>query len=337
MAILLIDAVRAFLSGIEGQQIDVATLRKELHLDPNGKEWDNIHSVLKRLVEQKVIKSASKRSGEYKVVVPIIPVNWWDDSGTDEALDFRFPRSYDDGAEVSSFGIEELVEVFAGDMILVTGRSNYGKTAIALSIMGENLDLMPANLMGSEYTAADGKISPKFRRRMKRMKWVEWMKDGKPRFQLLPVGSDYEDYVVVDCINVIDWISLPGEYYLIDTVMKAIKDRIGNGIAVVVLQKNKDQEFGEGGERTQRYADVELRIDAFGDNESLLTIGKVKSPKGRATGRMWAFSVVDWGANLHNIREMVKCHTCWGKGYVRSGSNSVRCSSCNGKKYTEKT
>ena len=112
--------------------------------------------------------------------------------------------------------------------------------------------------------------------------------------------------------------------------MKAIKDKVGNGVAVVVLQKNKDAEFGEGGERTQRYADVELRIDAFGDSgESLLTIGKVKSPKGRATGRTWAFDIVDFGANLHGIRVVVKCRSCWGKGWKQAGNTSIPCRDCN--------
>uniref|UniRef100_A0A6M3LE76 Uncharacterized protein n=1 Tax=viral metagenome TaxID=1070528 RepID=A0A6M3LE76_9ZZZZ len=320
--------------GLEDDEFYVDKLRTKHGIAPDCALF---HTTISRLVDSRELKRIGR--GLYRKVKKLEPVKWWDDKISVDPIPFRFPRSYDDGVETSSFGIDNIVEVFPGDMVLISGQSNYGKTAIALSIMAENLDLFPTLLMGSEYTATDGKISPKFKRRMKRMNWVEWMRDGEPRFQLLPVGGDYEDYVLQDHQNVIDWISLPGDYFLIDRVMKAIKDRVGNGVAVVVLQKNKDQEYGEGGERTERYADVSIKIDAFGEGglESLLTMGKVKSPKGRATGRMWAFSVVDWGANLHNIREMVKCHTCWGKGYVRSGQNSIRCSSCNGKKYTEKT
>jgi len=150
------------------------------------------------------------------------------------------------------------------------------------------------------------------------------------------VGADYEDYIEPDHLNVVDWISLPGEYYLIDRVMKSIKDKVGNGVGVVVIQMNKDAEFGEGGERSERYADVVLKITSFSERESLLTIGKVKAPKGKATGRMWAFDIVDYGANLHNIREVVKCPKCWGKGYIRSGQNNIRCDNCSGKKYIDK-
>jgi len=301
---------------LEEDEFSLEKLRLKHNIDPASSTFKMAISNLK---EKRRIKWIGR--GMYRKVKPVEPVVWWEGE-TEDPLDFRFPRSYDDDTE---FGIENMVEVFAGDLVLLTGRTNGGKTAIALRV-----------LMGSEYTAANGQASPKFKRRMKRMSWANWLKDGKPRFDLLPVGADYEDYVELDKLNIIDWISLPGEYYLIDRVMKAIKDRVGKGVAVVVLQKNKDAEFAEGGERTQRYADVELRIDAFGKSESLLTIGKVKAPKGRATGRTFAFEIIDYGANLLNIREVVRCNNCRGKGYTGRADNWKRCTACHGLKYVEK-
>ncbi len=319
---------------LEDDEFRLEEFRKKHSIDP---ENSVLYVTFNRLIKERALKRIGR--GLYRKVQKIQPVAWW--NGYDEEpIDFRFPKSYSSYSGEwelgSEFGIEDCVEVFAGDLVLIAGASNYGKTAIALSLLGENLGLFKGSvLMGSEYTASDGKISPKFKRRMNRMGWVEWINGDQPRFQLYPVGSDYEDYVEPDFLNVIDWISLPGEYYLIDRVMKAIKDRVGNGVAAVVLQKNKNQEFGEGGERTERYADVVLTIDPYGERESLLTLGKVKSPKGKATGRTWAFSVVDFGANLHKIREVFKCNKCWGKGYTGSGNNYKRCENCEGKKYTE--
>lgn len=324
----LADKIKEYLLPAQGREVNLKDIRSFLKIEPGSKDDTNLRTQMSTtLVASKLVKPSGKGDGVYKVLFPIEPVKWWDDTNIDPIVGFRFPRNYNEDQQ--AFGIEDCVEIFPGDMILVSGRSNFGKTCMALSIMGENLTAMYAVLMGSEYTASDGKISPKFKRRMKRMDWVKWMTDdGKPRFDLLPVGSDYEDYVKPDCLNVIDWISLPGEYYLIDRVMKSIKDRVGNGIAVVVIQKNKDAEFGEGGERTERYADVHLRIDSFGESESLLTLGKVKSPKGKATGRTWAFSVIDYGANFLKIREVVKCRNCWGKGWKKSGNTSIPCPSC---------
>lgn len=334
MAERLSDRLKEYLSTAQGRVVNLKDIRVFLKIEPGSRDDQNLRTQMSTtMVSQRLVKPSGLNDANYKVLVPVEPVKWWNGDIKQEPLDFRFPRCYEDNTE---FGIEDMVEVFAGDLVLITGRSNFGKTAIALSIMGENLGLMPAILMGSEYTASNGKISPKFKRRMGRMDWVEWLNEGKPRFTLLPVGSDYEDYVEPNHLNVIDWISLPGEYYLIDRVMKAIKDRVGNGVAVAVTQKNKDAEFGEGGERSERYADVVLKIDSFGKDDSLLTIGRVKAPKGRATGRTFAFKIVDYGANLHDIREVVRCHKCWGRGYVRSGQNNIRCDACQGKKFVDR-
>jgi len=331
----LTDAVKEFLETCQGREVSLKYLRDELKINPNTPQWNSLRVLMGRLIEDRTVKPSGKNDGVYKVLLPIKPITRLDNEN-ETPLDFRFPRNYNE--EESEFGFEDSLEVFPGDMILVTGRSNQGKTTMALSIMAENLGLMPAFLMGSEYTAADGKISPKFVRRLKRMNWSNLLNDdGTFGFSLLPVGSDYEDYVEPDCLNIIDWISLNGEYYLIDGVMKKIKDRVGNGVAVVVLQKNKDAEFGEGGERTQRYADVELRIDSLGENESMLTIGKVKSPKGRATGRTWAFSITDYGANFSDIREIVKCRNCWGKGWKKQGTTSIPCNFCSKTGYINKS
>ena len=329
----LSDKILVYLQSAMGRDVNLRDIRTFLKIEPGSKDDQNLRTQMStNLVTKKIVKPSGKNDGIYKVLFPVEPVNWWDSPIKEEPLDFKFPRCYEDGTE---FGFEDLVEVFAGDMILIAGASNYGKTTMALSIMGENLGLMPVVLMGSEYTASDGKISPKFRRRMKRMSWVKWITDdNKPRFELLPVGSDYEDYIKPDALNAIDWISLPGEYYLIDRVMKSIKDRIGTGVGVAVLQKNRTMEFAEGGERAERYADVCMYIDPYG-NESMVRMGKVKAPKDKATGRMWAFSIVDYGANFHNIREIVKCNKCWGKGYTGSANYYKKCEVCNGLKFID--
>ena len=332
----LSDRLLVYLQSAMGRNVTLRDIRTFLQIEPGSKDDQNLRTQMSStMVIKKIVKPSGKNDGVYKVVVPVEPVKWWDDD-SQEPLDFRFPRCYEDDTE---FGIEDCAEVFAGDLILIKGVSNFGKTAIALSLLGENLGLFPdtARLMGSEYTAADGKISPKFRRRMNRMNWVKWMTDdNKPRFELLPVGSDYEDYIKTDCLNAIDWISLPGEYYLIDRVMKAIKDRVGSGIVIPVLQKNRNREWAEGGERAERYADVVLSVDPYGERESLLTLGRVKAPKGKATGRAWAFDIVDYGANLHQIREVVKCPKCWGRGYTGSTNNYKKCDVCQGKKFVDK-
>lgn len=333
----LSDKLREYLSTARGRTVYLKDIRTYLKVEPGSKDDQNLRVLMStNLVKDHTVKPSGLADGGYKVIIPIDPIKFSLDGDDREGLiDFKFPRSYVDD---TTFGIEDLVEVFQGDMIGIFGETNFGKSCIAYNILAMNLDLMPCVLMGNELTTSQNQIAPKIKRRLRRMEWAKWNDDnGKPRFDILPVGADYEEYIRTNAINVIDWITLPGEYYLIDSVLKSQKDRVGNGVLVPVLQKKKNVEDPEGGERARRHCDVELRIDAFGKNESLLTIGKVKAPKGKSpTGRMWGFDIVDYGANLANIREVVKCTNCWGKGYTGSGDHYKRCQSCEGRKYIDK-
>ena len=104
------------------------------------------------------------------------------------------------------------------------------------------------------------------------------------------------------------------------------------------LQKanQRGKEWADGGEFSERFSDLYLTIDPFGKHESRLTVGKVKDPKKTITGRMWAFQIVDFGANLHAIREIVKCPRCYGKGWKRAGNTSIPCDECLQKGYVDK-
>lgn len=332
----LIDKLRELLSSAEGREVSLRQLRDELRLQPGTPQWESIRMSMKLLSKQKVVKPSGRSDGVYKVLIPIKPVLFsLDGDDAEGILPVRFPRSYIDD---TTFGLEDMVELSESDLVLITGETNYGKTTIALSTLGENLDLLFANtLMGSEYTSSAGEISPKLKRRLRRMNWVKWEKDGVMQFNLLPVEHDYEDYVEPGHLTIIDWLTLPGEYWMIDSVMKTIKNSIGRGLGVVVVQKNKGQEFAEGGQRSERVADLVLKIDRFGQYESMMTIGKVKAAKGMSpVGRTFAFTITDYGANLQYIREVVKCPKCWAKGYVRKDGEAKKCPICKGLKFVDK-
>jgi len=337
LAEITTSEVRTYLKPHEGKIVTLDGIRKEFNIVQGTRSFTAVRNIMFQLAEQRIVKPTGMRPGEYRVIETVIPVEFTlDGEDSEGVLDVHHPRSYIDD---TTFGLEDMVELSKGDLILITGETNYGKTAIALSYLGENLGLFKSSvLMGSEYTSSSGEISPKLKGRLRRMDWADWVgEDGKPRFKLLPVEHDYEDYMERDGLTVIDWISLPGEYYLIDRVMKTLKNGEGGGLGAVVLQKNKTAEFAEGGQRSERYADLVLKIDRFGQYESLMTIGKVKSAKGRIpSGRTFAFGITNKGANLENIREVVKCSTCHFRGFIRKNNEPKKCPTCEGKKYVDK-
>ncbi|GAH14069.1 unnamed protein product, partial [marine sediment metagenome] len=147
-------------------------------------------------------------------------------------------------------------------------------------ILGENIEYKPV-LMGNEYTTIDGEPSSRFLHRLDNMDWVEWH-NGEDNFTLLPVRSDYAEHIIKDRINIIDWINIEtGEHYLISRIMEDIKRELGKGIAIIAIQKSAGSEAERGGQFTKDFADVEILLDKFGEDEVLLTLGKIKEAKAR--------------------------------------------------------
>ena len=314
---------------LEDDDFYIDALRAKHSIDPSS---GNFHMAIKRMVEQRKIKRVGR--GLYRKVRVINTVKWWDVDIT-EVLDFRFPvgHKYDD----TSFGFDDLIGVHGGDLITIAGVSNAGKSAICKNILAENIDLFPRPvLMGNEYTNANGTPSLKFARSMNQIDWVEWMNGTGSKFDLIPVRSDWEDYIRADTLNIIDWINLTDNFFQIGKVLEDIKTRVGNGVVVAVVQKDEDKTLGRGAGFTRDLADTYLSIDPMG-SKSRLTVGKVKDPKGKVMGRSWAFSINDYGAVLSDIYEVVKCGKCRGKGTVwRKGSGDIKCDACQGMGYKSK-
>ncbi len=290
----LTDKVREFISTRGGREIDVNFIRKELKIDPNSKAWDGIHTIIYRLVEEKRLRPSGKRDGVYRVVVEVKPVKVFIPGRERRPpFDLVFPRDFE---TMQQMNFAEDIVIREGDLILISGMSNFGKTTLCLNFCGENIDKNPV-LMGNEYTVfvedkteknpilAKEKYKPasRFLSRLDTMSnknegWIDWVDgDGNDKFTLLPVRDDYAEHIIKDRINIIDWINIEtGEHYMIGTILEGIKKQLGRGIAIIAIQKAEGATAGRGGQFTKDFADLELLIDGFGHDDALLTIGKVK-------------------------------------------------------------
>lgn len=316
MAELTQEKVAQLVHELQGQRITLDTIRHELNILKGTKAYDNVRVYIKRLVEERKLRPLGGR-GEYKVVTQVQPVTVFGKERR-QPVTVIFPKDKETEMELP---FAQFITLREGDSILLSGLSNYGKTALCLNLCAENLDMKPV-LMGNEYTQQDefGNYNPssRFLDRIDRMDWVKWYDDNhNDRFTLLPVDSDYAEHVVKDRLNIIDWIDIAsGEHYMIGTILKSIKRELGRGIAVVAIQKSEGASAGRGGQFTKDYADVELLLDRLPETKDVLcTIGKVKESLGQLTGRTYAWHI-DGGISLRNVREVIKCKKCWGKGWV---------------------
>lgn len=302
-------------------------LLKGMQVTPAG--YDYLRKVIHEFVLDRKVKRVGR--GIYKAVGAITPVKWWEADET-EYFDLALPRCHDE-CDDSYFGFADHVKFSPGDLMVIGGVSNAGKSNLALNILGENLEKHECILMGNEFTGLDGRPSPKFKRRMMRMNWVEFMNGNEAKFKLLPVQEDFECYVERDKLNIIDWIYLPKDWFTIGKVLKDIKDAVGKGMGIAVLQKKKGFDLPYGQEMVEHFCDFYISLDPFGDWESRLTVGKVKDTSKYVTDKMWGFKMVDYGANLAQIKPLKKCPVCYGKGWKREGNSSVPCDNCYKKGY----
>ncbi len=320
---------------IQGREITLTELRKEFHILPGTQSFDSIRVFMLRFAQEKLVRPSGKRDGIYKVVTQVQPVQIFGiDRERRPPFKLWFPKDFETGMEMN---FAEDIVMREGDLILISGVSNLGKTGICLNFCGENIDYRPV-LMGNEYTNPEGEPMPRFIGRLDGMSiknggWVNWVDEtGKDKFTLLPVHDDYAEHIVKDRINIIDWINIEsGEHYMIGTILNNIKKQLGRGIAIIAIQKAEGADAGRGGQFTKDFADCEILIDKLGNSETLLTIGKVKEYTNSVSGRHFGFTIAK-GVKILNFREVKKCDACKGTGF-KAGKP---CDDCASKKWVDK-
>ena len=313
--------VRDYLKTIEGQEISLDQLRNVFNLERGTKSYAKIDPIISQLVEERQVRRLSR--GWLKVVKQVQPVQVYGIEREDRPpFELIFPRDFDTMMEMD-FAKDIIIR--EGDLISIGGIKSIGKSTLCMNYAGENVDKHPI-LMGNEYTIFTEEkydIAPRFKGRFDTMSiknggWIDWVdKDGNDKFTLLPVWADYAEHIVGNRINIIDWVNLPGEYYMISPVMEGIKKSLGRGVGIIALQKNENSVSGRGGAMTRDFADLEILIDKFGHNEVLLTLGKVKEATKSVAGKTYVYSISE-GVKIHNFREVKKCPDCRGTGYKAS-------------------
>jgi len=274
---------------------------------------------LHRFVEAGKLKRIKR--GWYRKVREIEPIVWWESKET-LPIPIIWPYGVED---MSSFGFDETVEIFPGDAIVIAGRSNWGKTCFALNFLVNNLKLFEgATMMVNEYKPQ------RFKNRMSKFTWVDFWNESKPKFELLPITENHVDYIKANYLNIIDWLNITGDFWIVAKVIEEIQMQLRSGIALVVLQKTGGKEYGVGGDWGTFFPSFYATIDPPG----VLTVTKVKSaPMGaiKPDGKKLAFDIVDAGSKFHRIREVKTCPKCKGRGY----NYDKECEVCHKTGYVE--
>jgi len=309
--------VDEWLSDHKGETFDLDTICRQLDI----KIRDDRHTVIKKLhyeIDAKKLEMSDFKRGLYTYIDKTFVSIDWVNASPLTTIPIKWPI----GEDESHFGFADNVCISPGDIVVIAGVSNMGKTAICLNLLWDNMDIRHCTLMGNEYSGG------KFKRRTTNMTWANPLKeDGTPKFDLIERHDRWKDIIKPDDINIIDWINLADNFYQIGSIIEGIQSKLRNGIAVISLQKSDQKSLGLGGGFSLHLASLYLAIDF-----ERLTVVKAKEWYGvNPNGKMYGFSIGGAGTHFSNIREIKACRPCGGTGHAKGGD----CQNCYGKGYID--
>lgn len=252
----------------------------------------------------------------YRFVDNSIKAVDWLNANEKDLLDIKYPCAKDPH-DHSCFGFDGHITVNPGDIHVVAGMSNMGKTTYAHNFLYENMDNYPCVLFMNEASPV------KLKRRLSRMTWANPLKDdGIPKFDVIERHDNWKDVIRPDHINIIDWINLEDNFYRIGSIIEGIQSKIKSGMALILLQKNGDKTLGTGGGFSLHLASLYLAMDY-----NRMTVVKCKEWNGHnPNNEMYAFQIVEGGTQFHDIHRVKKCPKCY-------KFTNPKCELCNGTGY----
>jgi hypothetical protein len=102
-----------------------------------------------------------------------------------------------------------------------------------------------------------------------------WKHDN---LKIVDRGDKFQDIIEPNGINVIDFMEFHDRFWLIGEDLRAIYDKLENGIAIINIQKNETKTVGKGGSVTKEKARLYLALDNNADYGQTCRIEKCKIP-----------------------------------------------------------
>ena len=264
---------------------DVAALDKDLSIiSPQHKATRR--KAIQRLKEEGIIEADKERAGRYRFISKDFDVlDWWN-ADTSNKFDFEW-----------AFPIHDLCYLLPGNIVVIAGSGDAGKTCLSLDFVQRNMHKHPVIYLTSEMTREelDGRFDQFESRGIA-------MKDDWRAVEFRCRSTNFADLVEPGCINVIDYLEMSDNFFLVGQYIREIFEKLnGTGLAIVNIQKKANAEYGRGGELTMEKARLYIALDY-----NKLTIRKGKNrvnPAVNPAGRMWTFSGIWGGCEFMNIQE----------------------------------
>lgn len=206
---------------------------------PEQKE--NRTKILEKFVAEKVLSREGKRRGVYRPYKSEL-----------EKMDFR--NADDRFLDVwLPFKLHDLVGLLPGNIVVVAGEPNAGKTALLLNLIKNNRTRFDVHYFNSEMGAGELKT---------RLSKFNDFPSSEWSFNAYHRDADFEDVIFKGpkSLNIIDFLEVHDNFYLIGDKIKKIHEALCGGVAIIAVQRNKGADFGLGGQRTMEKARLVINV-----------------------------------------------------------------------------
>lgn len=282
-------ALEDLLPSLRGETLSREQIWRLLNINPNNPRHipykDAVNLVLWNLSEQNKKKKIVKLGSNFKVI---------DDSLV--PIDFRQGNPSAIFDLILPLGIHEYCVMYRKNIMIIFGSKDSGKTAWMLNIIRLNMHKHHIIYWSSEMNEHE---------LHKRLSRYQGLTVDQWQFEAYERSYDFNEVVKPDGLNLIDFLELGGdeaEYYKAVALIRKIYDVLGQGIAIIALQKNRNADYPKGGEGALEKARIALSLDP---NKVTIKVAKnwadgiISSPKGKT----WTYQLVG-GVNIINPIEI---------------------------------
>jgi len=265
--------VRDWVSGTQGDFAlqdmykDLAILEKDLKA--LGRQ------TIQRLVEGGVLARHGTKDGRYRKVEP--HADTIDILGAPTTpLDIKLP-----------FGLHEVVNIYPGNIIVVAGEPNVGKTSFMIETLKLNMDSHEVDYYSSEMGGSEFKVRLMAHDDLTLKQW---------KFNPYERSENFADVVRPNALSLIDYMELGDDFYRVGKYLAEIHTKLnGTGLAIVAVQKGRGKDVGRGGdfglEKPRLYVTLNRDPDLTG---GVAKIVKAKNWAGafNPNGKIMPFKIV---------------------------------------------
>jgi hypothetical protein len=220
----LSDEIREWISVTSGD-ISVTECDKELEI-VTKRDKSNRRKILQRLVKEGLIKRIENRVGIFRVI-----------ENTCEEINFLTAPTEEINLSLP-LGLSDHFKAYRKNIIVFTGDQDAGKTALLLNIIKDNMHKHEIHYFSSEMAETEMRTRLELFSGLSLQDW---------NFKAHERSDNFADVIEPDAINIIDYLEIDDAFYQVSGKLRAIHDKLNNGIAIIALQKSPGQEIGRGG------------------------------------------------------------------------------------------